>query len=237
MTGGAPARVLLVDDDPLVRAGLRLMLAGHPGLAVVGEASDGTELASAVAAGTPDVVLLDVRMPGLDGVSALAALRAEHPDPPAVVMLTTFRADALVLAALRAGAAGFLLKHTPPEQIVAAVVAAAAGEPTVSPAVLGQLIDHVRAAAPEEAAAPDPLAGLTDRERDVALAVADGLSNQEVGARLYLSVGSVKTHLSSALARLGLDNRVQLAIAAHESRRAASSPHRVDPRLPRSTPG
>ncbi|WP_233571743.1 response regulator [Cellulomonas triticagri] len=222
MTGDLAARVLLVDDDPLVRAGLRLMLAGHPGLDVVGEADDGTALLDAVTTHRPDVVLLDVRMPGLDGVSALTALRAAHTDPPAVVMLTTFRADALVLSALRAGAAGFLLKHTPPEQIVAAVVAAAAGEPTVSPAVLGQLIDHVRLgadAAPTPA--PDPLDGLTDRERDVALAVADGLSNSEIGARLYLSVGSVKAHLSSALTRLGLDNRVQLAIAAHESRRRA----------------
>jgi DNA-binding NarL/FixJ family response regulator len=214
------ARVLLVDDDPLVRAGLRLMFAGHPGLQVVGEAGDGAELVAAVAAGTPDVVLLDVRMPQLDGVSALRAVRQRFAEPPAVVMLTTFRADGLVLDALQAGAAGFLLKHTPPEQIVAAVLAAAAGEPTVSPAVLEQLIDLVRSAAPEPASsAPNPLAGLTDREREVALAVADGLSNAEIGARLYLSVGSVKTHLSSALARLGLENRVQLAIAAHESRR------------------
>lgn len=217
----APARVLLVDDDPLVRAGLRLMFAGHPGLVVVGEAADGTEVLDAVAATAPDVVLLDVRMPRLDGIGALRAVRARCAEPPAVVMLTTFRADALVLDALRAGAAGFLLKHTPPDQIVAAVLAAAAGEPTVSPAVLGQLIDLVRTAAPDPpAAAPDPLAGLTDREREVALAVADGLSNAEIAARLYLSVGSVKTHLSSALSRLGLDNRVQLAIAAHESRRS-----------------
>ena len=216
-----PARVLLVDDDPLVRAGLRLMFAGHPALDVVGEAADGSEVPDAVAATSPDVVLLDVRMPRLDGVSALRAVRERFAEPPAVVMLTTFRADALVLDALRAGAAGFLLKHTPPEQIVGAVLAAAAGEPTVSPAVLGQLIDLVRGAMPAPAAAPDPLAGLTDRERDVALAVADGLSNAEIAARLYLSVGSVKTHLSSALGRLGLDNRVQLAIAAHESRRGA----------------
>jgi DNA-binding NarL/FixJ family response regulator len=216
------ARVLLVDDDPLVRAGLRLLLAGHPDLHVVGEAADGAELLAAVDASRPDVVLLDVRMPEVDGVSALRALRAAHSDPPAVVVLTTFRADALVLDALRAGAAGFLLKHTPPERIVAAVVAAAAGEPTVSPDALGALIAHVRDSAPAGAGGPDdpdPLAGLTDREREVAMAVADGLSNQEIGARLYLSVGSVKTHLSSALSRLGLDNRVQLAIAAHESRR------------------
>lgn len=212
------ARVLLVDDDPLVRSGLRLLLAGHPDLVVAGEAADGDELVAAVRRDRPDVVLLDVRMARVDGVQAVRDLHAAVPDPPAVLLLTTFRADALVLDALRAGAAGFLLKHTPPDRIVAAVLAAAAGEPVLSPEALGPLIEHVRAAGPAPDA-PDPLDGLTDREREVALAVADGLSNAEIGGRLYLSVGSVKTHLSSALARLGLENRVQLAIAAHESRR------------------
>ena len=128
-------------------------------------------------------------------------------------MLTTFRADAVVLDALRAGAAGFLLKHTPPEQIAAAVTTAATGKPTVSPSVLGQLIEHVRSGQP--AGDSRRLLELTDRERQVALAVADGLSNSEIAERLYLSVGSVKAHISSALARLALDNRVQLAIIAH----------------------
>jgi DNA-binding NarL/FixJ family response regulator len=217
MTGTRVA-VLLVDDDPLVRAGLRLMLAGDPGITVVGEAADGDELAAAVDAHSPDVVLLDIRMPRLDGISALRQLRTNHPQPPAVVMLTTFRADAVVLDALRAGAAGFLLKHTPPEQIVAAVGMAAAGEPTVSAGVLSQLIDYVAGTRP--ATRTDQLAGLTDREREVALAVADGLSNGEIGERLHLSVGSVKVHISAALAKLGIDNRVQLAIIAHESRGA-----------------
>ena len=211
-----PVAVLLVDDDPLVRAGLRMMFAGHPDISVVGEASDGDELVAAVAATGPDVVLLDIRMPRLDGVSALRALRAERTDGPAVVMLTTFRADSVVLDALRAGAAGFLLKHTPPEQIVAAVATAAAGEPTVSPSVLGQLIEHVRVSRP--APAPSRWRELTEREREVAAAVADGLSNHEIAEQLYLSVGSVKAHISNALAKLGLDNRVQLAIVAHESR-------------------
>ena len=211
-----PVSVLLVDDDPLVRSGLRMMFTGHPAITVAGEAADGDELVAAVAAVAPDVVLLDIRMPRLDGVSALRALHEECPDPPAVVMLTTFRADAIVLDALRAGASGFLLKHTPPDQIVEAVLTAATGEPTVSTSVLGQLIEHARNTRP--ARAPDRLRKLTEREREVAFAVADGRSNGEIAEHLYLSVGSVKAHLSSALAKLGLENRVQLAIAAHESR-------------------
>ena len=224
-------RVLLVDDDPLVRTGLRLLLAGADDVVVVGEAADGDELGEAVAAFTPNVVLLDVRMPRLDGVSALRQLRASVGAGPAVIVLTTFRADAVVLDALRAGAVGFLLKHTPPEEIVAAVRTAATGQPTVSPSVLSQLIEHVTAA-PATAPAPFSVdlreAGLSDREYDVALAVADGLGNAEIAARLFLSIGSVKAHISSALAKLDLDNRVQLAIRAHDSR----SPGQVQP--PRS---
>jgi DNA-binding NarL/FixJ family response regulator len=209
-------QVLLVDDDPLVIAGLRMLLAGDTGLEVVGEASDGGDLPAAVAAVRPDVVLLDVRMPGLDGVSALRELHATPAPHPAVVILTTFPTESVVLDALRAGAAGFLVKHAAPTDIIAAVHAAAAGEATVSPAVLRQLIGHVA----ERAAAStgDRLGDLTAREREVAFAVADGLANAEIAQRLYLSVGSVKAHISSALAKLGLDNRVQLAIAAHESR-------------------
>ncbi len=220
MTAGV-ARVLLVDDDPLVRAGLRLMFAGDSGVSVVGEASDGDEVLAAVAASTPDVVLLDVRMPRMDGITALRALRAQPQKAPAVVMLTTFRADAIVLEALRAGAAGFLLKHAPPEQIVSAITAAAGGEPAVSPSVLAQLIEHVAGTSPE-AVTPDRLEVLTDREREVALAVAQRLSNGEIAQQLHLSVGSVKAHISAALARLGVDNRVQLAILAHESRRTVT---------------
>jgi DNA-binding NarL/FixJ family response regulator len=214
----APVTVLLVDDDPLVRAGLRMMLAGDDGLTVVGEAADGDELVDAVAAHAPAVVLLDIRMPHLDGISALRKLRAQSAQPPAVIILTTFRADAVVLDALRAGAAGFLLKHTPPEQIVQAIITAAAGEPTVSPTVLAQLIDYV--AGTGFAPAADRMAALTDRERAVALSVADGLSNGDIALTLHLSVGSVKVHISAALAKLGIENRVQLAIIAHESRAA-----------------
>lgn len=209
-------RVLLVDDDPLVLSGLRMLLAGDPGIDVVAEASDGDLVAEAVAASRPDVVLMDIRMPRLDGIAALRDLRAGPGPHPAVIMLTTFGAEPVVLDALRAGASGFLLKHTPPDRIIAAIHDAAVGEAAVSPAILKQLIERVA-----DASSPtreDRLAGLSAREREVALAVADGLGNAEIAQRLYLSVGSVKSHISSALSKLGLDNRVQLAIAAHESR-------------------
>lgn len=213
----APVRVALVDDDPLVLAGLRMMLAGDADLQVVAEASDGAELVELVDRALPNVVLLDVRMPRLDGITALRALRARPAPHPAVIMLTTFGAEPVVLDALAAGAAGFLLKHTPPERIVSAIHQAAAGEASVSPEVLRQLIDRVSTDRPHHAA--DPLAGLTEREREVALAVAEGLGNGEIAERLFVSVGSVKAHVSSALTKLGLENRVQLAIAAHEARR------------------
>lgn len=217
MTGDG-IRVLLVDDDALVRSGLRLLLAGAAGIQVVGECDDGDVLLSSVAEHAPDVVLLDVRMPRMDGVTALRVLRSALGDAaPEVVVLTTLGGEAIVLDALRAGAAGFLLKHTPPEEIVAAVRAAAEGRPVVSPDVLRQLIDHVAASAPA-APASDALAVLTPREREVADAVADGLGNSEIAARLHFSPGTVKGHISSALAKLGLDNRTQLAIAAHEAR-------------------
>jgi DNA-binding NarL/FixJ family response regulator len=215
-------RVLVVDDDPLVRGGLRLMLGGAPDLEIVGDVSDGDEVLDAVRRLEPDVVLMDVRMTRVDGISAIRTLRtAGLQRVPAVIVLTTFRTEATVLEALRAGAAGFLLKHTPPGEIVASIRTAASGQPTVSADVLQQLIDHVTAAdAPAEPDTPDPLAPLTGREREVALAVADGLGNAEIAERLYLSHGSVKAHISSALTKLGLDNRIQLAILAHESRSA-----------------
>jgi len=215
-------RVLVVDDDPLVRGGLRLMLGGAPDLEIVGDVSDGDEVLDAVRRLEPEVVLMDVRMTRVDGISAIRTLRsAGLSRVPAVIVLTTFRTDATVLEALRAGAAGFLLKHTPPADIVAAIRTAASGQPTVSADVLRQLIDHVTAGdVPARPHTPDPLAPLTDREREVALAVAEGLGNSEIAERLFLSHGSVKAHISSALAKLGLDNRIQLAILAHESRSA-----------------
>jgi DNA-binding NarL/FixJ family response regulator len=222
-----PVRVALVDDDPLVLSGLRLMLAGASDVAVVATADDGDRLVGVVRESAPDVVLLDIRMPRLDGVAALRALRAETGiGQPAVLVLTTFDTEPVVLDALRAGATGFLLKHTPPGDIVRAVLDAAGGDPVVSPTVLRRLIDRVAqgrgtldadGGSPSSVPTPD-LATLTDREREVAAAVAEGLGNAEIAKRLFLSPGSVKAHVSSALAKLGLENRTQLAIAAYEAR-------------------
>ncbi|MEU6712286.1 response regulator transcription factor [Nonomuraea sp. NPDC046802] len=219
MTVDAPIRVLLVDDDPLVCAGLRLMLRGAPDIEVVGEAADGADVPDAVERLTPDVVLMDIRMPYLDGISATRALAARSGRTPQVIVLTTFDTDTTVIDALRAGASGFLVKHTPPEQIVEAVRRAAAGEPVLSPGVARTLISHVTGGAdPHTRRARDSLARLTEREREVALAVADGAANAEIAAALHLSVGAVKAHISSALAKLGLANRTQLAVLAHEAR-------------------
>lgn len=219
-------RVLVVDDDPLVRSGLRLMLGSAPDLEVVGEVGDGADVLDAVGRLAPDVVLMDVRMPVLDGISATRAIRGRE-GAPEVLVLTTFGSDATVVSALRSGAAGYLLKDTPPAEIVAAVRRVAAGEPVLSPSVLRDVIAlatgpdaEPRAAAPETGREADAQAldVLTPRERDVAFAVAEGLSNAEISERLYLLTSSVKAHLSSALAKLGLDNRIQLAILAHSAR-------------------
>ncbi|MGI5291663.1 response regulator [Nonomuraea polychroma] len=197
-------------------AGLQLMLRGAPGIEVVGEAADGADVPDAVARPAPDVVLMDVRMPGLDGISATRALAGRGPQ---VIVLTTFDTDATVIEALRAGASGFLVKHTPPEQIVEAVRRAAAGEPVLSPGVARTLISHVTGGADARIRqARDGLARLTEREREVALAVSEGSSNAEIAARLHLSVGAVKAHISSVLAKLGLANRIQLAVLAHDAR-------------------
>ncbi|GIF45520.1 LuxR family two component transcriptional regulator [Asanoa ferruginea] len=213
-----PVRVLLVDDDPLVRAGLRLMLGGAPDIEIVGEAVDGAAVPDQVRDTSPDVVLMDVRMPVVDGIAATRALGAGT----AVIVLTTFDADATVVEALRAGAAGFLLKHTPPEQIVEAVRRAAAGEPVLSPSVTRTLIEHVaaggdRAGNSRRDRARERLAALSEREREVAAAVAAGLSNGDIAERLFMSVGTVKAHISSALAKLDLTNRIQLALLAHDA--------------------
>lgn len=214
-------RVLLVDDDALVRTGLRLMLGGAPDLDVVGEAADGADVADAVARLRPDVVLMDIRMPVLDGIAATRNLGARGGHRPAVIVLTTFDADATVLAALRAGAAGFLVKHTPPERIVDAVHRAAAGEPVLSPTVARALIDRVAAGGDpvdeRRRRARERFALLTEREQQVARAVAEGLSNADIAGRLFLSVGSVKAHISSALTRLDMTNRIQLALLAHDA--------------------
>ena len=207
-------RVLLVDDDALVRSGLRLMLAGAASVEVVAEAADGREVLGAVDLHRPDVVLMDIRMPQLDGIAATRLLAAE-PDPPAVLVLTTFDADELVLRALQAGAAGFLLKDTPPAEIVRAIELVHAGDSMLSPAVTRRLIamvagDSDAGARTERARAR--LATLSPRERDVALAVGRGETNAEIATALHLSVATVKAHVSRLFDKLEVDNRVQIAL-------------------------
>ncbi len=217
LTGATEATVsvLLVDDEPLIRAGLRLVLDGAAGLRIVGEASDGLEGVRLARELRPDVVLMDVRMPRCDGVEATRLVR-DLPDAPAVVVLTAFDTDQFVVGALRAGAAGFLLKHTPPPQLVDAVRQAAAGTMSFTPGVLRHLVD----AAP---AAPSPAAGrvasLSEREAEIAALVAEGLTNAEIGERLYLALPTVKTHLARIFEKLGVTNRVQAALLVHEARR------------------
>ncbi|MQA78242.1 MAG: response regulator [Streptosporangiales bacterium] len=211
-------RVLIADDDPLLRAGLVLMLGDDPDVQVVAEAGDGAEALRLVDECAPDVVLMDIRMPTMDGLASTEALRT-RPSAPEVIVLTTFDADEHVLRALRAGAAGFLLKDTPPAEIVAAVRRVADGQPVLSPAVTRRLIARVAESGAETRArqATERLAVLADREREIAVLVGHGRSNAEIGATLYLSVPTVKTHVSRVLAKLDLNNRVQLALLAHDA--------------------
>jgi DNA-binding NarL/FixJ family response regulator len=212
-------RVLLVDDDALVRAGLKMMLAGAPHIDVAGEAEDGRAVLPAVDAHHPDVVLMDLRMPRLDGIAATRLLRG-LPQPPPVLVLTTFDADELVMRALQAGAAGFLLKDSPPADIVRAIEAVHAGDGTLSPAIARRLIalvagDHGRAGRQERAR--QRLASLTAREREVALAVGQGLSNAEIARQLHMSVATVKAHVSRLLVKLEGANRVQIALLVQDA--------------------
>lgn len=211
-------RVLLVDDDPLVRAGLAMIIATATDMQVVGEAGDGEEAIDEVRTHRPDVVLMDIRMPNLDGILATARVRA-LPHPPEVLVLTTIAADAYVLDALRAGASGFLLKDTPPAAIVAAVRQIADGVPSLSPTVARTVIAHVarEGGAERQEAARSTLAALSDREREVAVQVGRGLSNADIGAVLFLSEATVKAHVSRLLTKLELNNRVQIAMLVHDA--------------------
>ena len=217
-----PIRVVLVDDDPLVRAGLGLMLRGAPQLEIVGEAGDGAEGLEVIARTRPHVVLMDIRMPRMDGLTATRRL-SEHRDPPKVIVLTTFDTDDHVVQALAHGASGFLLKDTSPAMIVEAIEKVATGEPMLSPSVTAQLIrtvvdahstgvnsDRARTAAAR-------LASLSERERDVAVAVGQGKSNAEIAADLFMSVATVKAHVSHILVKLEAANRVQIAIYVHDA--------------------
>ena len=211
-------RVLVVDDDALVRAGLAMLLAGAEDIAIVGEAADGNEVARAVAEYRPDVVLMDIRMPGMDGLTATELLRAQR-GAPEVIVLTTFEADDYVMRALRAGASGFLLKDTPPAEIVRAVRGVAAGEPMLSPAVTRRLIGHVTGYDGDDRGrhARAQLGLLTEREREVAVAIGLGKTNAEIGRELFMGVATVKAHVSRVLEKLVLNNRVQIALLVHDA--------------------
>ncbi|WP_372443270.1 response regulator [Actinoplanes teichomyceticus] len=211
-----PVRVLVVDDDALVRAGLTMMLDGAPGIAVVGEAADGADAPAAVDAHAPDVVLMDLRMPRVDGITATRRLRA-RPRPPEIIVLTTFDTDENILHALRAGASGFLLKDTPPARIAEAVRQVAAGEPILSPRITRRLMDRVAAQAGAYARARARLATLSPREQDVVAAIGQGRANTDIAATLDMTLATVKTHVSHILTKLDLDNRTQIALLAHDA--------------------
>ena len=211
-------RVLLTDDDALVRAGLALILGGSPDITVVGEATNGAEAIAMVQTGGVDVVLMDIRMPVMDGIAATAAL-LELAEPPKVIVLTTFDADEYVVRALAAGAHGFLLKDTPPADIVAAIGKVVDGEPMLSPTITAQLIRQVTESAPDERGDEALMLAktLTAREREVAIAVGKGSSNAEIAADLHMSVATVKAHISHIFTKLDVTNRVQVAICMHDA--------------------
>lgn len=225
----APVRVVLVDDDQLVRVGLRLLLSGDDGIEVVGEAGDGLEAEGVIATTAPDVVLMDIRMPRCDGLVATERELRRRPDL-AVLVLTTFEGDDLVLGALQAGARGFLLKDTPPHELVQAVRSVAAGRSILSPSVLDRVIAFAarpggaRATEHDDGAEERRLLGLlTERETEVALAVANGASNAQIAAQLYVGLATVKTHVGHVYEKFGVDNRVQLALVVHAARRGRSA--------------
>jgi DNA-binding NarL/FixJ family response regulator len=215
----AAIRLLIADDDPLVRSALSMIFAAIPDIEVVGEAADGRQVLAAVPETRPDVVLMDIRMPVMDGLDATEALRA-GPDAPEVVVLTTFHADDYVLRALRVGASGFLLKDSPPTRIVEAIRAVVDGDPILSPAVTRSLISHLAESGVDarKRAAQAALAQLTDREREVAYAIGRGESNAEIGTALFMSIPTVKANVSRMLTKLDLNNRVQIALLANDAR-------------------
>ncbi|MDX6744288.1 response regulator transcription factor [Actinocorallia sp. A-T 12471] len=217
----AATRILLVDDQPLLRAGFRLILQAEPDLTVVGEAADGAAAVEATRTLLPDVVLMDIRMPGVDGIEATRRIvrdRAASHDPR-VLILTTFDLDEYVIEAVRAGASGFLLKDAPPEDLVTAIRIVADGDALIAPSVTRRLIDTYAARLPavREEAPPPGLDHLTEREREVLGQVARGLSNAEIARELVVSETTIKTHVGNVLAKLGLRDRVQAVVYAYET--------------------
>jgi DNA-binding NarL/FixJ family response regulator len=206
--------VLLVDDEQLIRAGLRAIIASEPDLDVVGEAADGAEVPGLVSRLRPDVVLMDVRMPSVDGIRATAHLMSTMDTPPKVIVVTTFENDDYVYDALLAGASGFLLKRARPEEIVAAVRTVASGESLLFPAAIRRLAAQQSKRGPQDGLAG---VGLTEREREVLRLMAGGLSNVEIAGELYLGVQTVKTHVGNVLAKLGARDRTQAVIKAYDT--------------------
>lgn len=213
-------RVLLVDDDALVRSGLAMILGSAPDLEVVGEAADGAAAVMQARALAPDVVVMDIRMPVLDGIAATERIMA-LPDPPRILVITTFHLEQNVFDALEAGASGFLLKDTPPAELIEAVRVVASGEAMLSPAHTRAVIDRFAAAGLDSrrSRASADLEGLSGRELEVARLVADGLSNAEIAERLFCSEATVKSHLTHTFTKLGFTNRVRLAILVHDAER------------------
>jgi DNA-binding NarL/FixJ family response regulator len=210
-------RVAVVDDQELVRAGFRALLDADPEIEVLGEAADGHAAVELARRHRLDVLLMDIRMPGLDGIEATQLIRALA-DPPEVLILTTFDTDENAFDALEAGAAGFLVKDTPPARLLDAVRAATSGGAVISPVTTRRLVDHLVAARmSRERRVPAQLDVLTQREREVLELIARGCSNQEISARLHISRLTTKTHVSRVLTKLGLDSRVQAAVAAYET--------------------
>jgi DNA-binding NarL/FixJ family response regulator len=209
-------RVIVADDEALVRAGFQAILESAGGIEVVGEASDGQAAVDLARALAPDVVLMDIRMGGVDGLEAARRLLGD-PRPPRIVMLTTFGLDEYVYAAMKQGAAGFLLKDVPREQLVTAVRAVAAGETLVAPTIVRRLVEDFVRRPPPGSRRPPALAALSQRELDVLKLLAEGLSNAEIADRLFLSEATVKTHVARTLGKLGLRDRVQAVVLAYES--------------------
>ncbi|MFC4138058.1 MULTISPECIES: response regulator transcription factor [unclassified Microbacterium] len=209
-----PIRVLLVDDQALIRVGFRMVLEAEDDIEIVGEAGDGAVAVRQAAALAPDVVLMDVRMPGTDGIAATESIVREHPGIR-VLVLTTFDLDEYAFGAIRAGASGFLLKDAQRQELVAAVRAVARGDAVLAPRATRAFLDQLSAQPAPTASGPDPTAELTEREREVFLAIAQGLTNTEIAEQLYLSESTVKTHVGRVLAKLEARDRIQAVIIAH----------------------